>query len=181
MLFSCWKRLGREIGLGARITGALAILSVSACGFEALYGQSNYDSSVVKEVSAIRIEPASDRLGYFLRNAVLEHLVPTGIQTGHRYNLLLNLTAEHQPVAFKQDETVTRFNIVVDAQFVLLNKTNEKTLWQGKARSIAAYSIVLSEFANITAAQDAELRAASDLGHAIARQIAAYFTAESKT
>jgi len=175
-LSNYYIELRRGIRIGAKLAGAVSILMLTACGFEALYGESAEGPYVTEKASAIRIPPASDRLGYYLRTAVLEHLVPNGVQKEHQYNLVLDLRTEHQPLAFKQDETVTRFNIVVDAQFVLRNHTNEKTLLQGRARAIAAYSIVLSEFANISASQDAERRAANDLGHAIARRIAAYFS-----
>ena len=78
------------------------------------------------------------------------------------------------PLAFRRDKTVTRFNVIINADYSLKQESKNLILTSGTLSSIASYSVVFSEFANLSASKDAEERATLDLGKKIARLIGVY-------
>ena len=158
------KHLGILFGL---------LFLLCACGFHPLYQELANEAE--QDISgAIYIAPVDGRVGQVVRNFLLEHLSKSSDLDNQGLVLTVNLDTKKLPVAFKSDRTVTRFNVVMEAIFSLVERDSGKKLAGGEVRSIAAYSVVLSEFANISAAQNAERRAALDISQEIARQVAIY-------
>ena len=147
----------------------------SSCGFEPLYSERNNDSTQ-KYLDKLYIEPIPGRLGQIVRNQLLISLQVNSYVKSPLYSLFINLDTERRPVAFKLDKTITRYNLEMISEFSLVNNENGEIIFIETNRSIAAYSIVLSEFANITAAQDAERRAAIDISQQIVKRLGIYFS-----
>ena len=78
-------------------------------------------------------------------------------------------------VAFEKDESVTRFNLTVSASYQLVEIGTGSILSSGATRSVAAFNVVQSEFANISAEADAERRAALAVGENIWIRLGVYF------
>ena len=105
--------------------------------------------------SAISIAPIPDRVGQLVRNQLLDALTPQGRPRDPVYVLSVTLTQTKEAVAFRSDEQATRFNVSLEAQFVLREADGGAIVTQGNTRSVAPFNIVRSEFANITAEADA--------------------------
>ena len=153
----------------------ISTIIISRCGFEPLYSERS-NSSTQKYLDNLFIEPISGRLGQTVRNQLLISLQTSSYMKSPLYSLFINLDTERKPVAFKLDKTITRYNLEMISEFSLVNNVNGEILFNETNRSIAAYSIVLSEFANITAAQDAERRAAIDISQQIVTRLGIYFS-----
>jgi len=153
----------------------IIIIIISNCGFEPLYSERS-NSSTQKYLDNLFIEPIPGRLGQTVRNQLLISLQTNTYIKSPLYSLFINLDTERKPVAFKLDKTITRYNLEMISEFSLVNNVNGEILFNETNRSIAAYSIVLSEFANITAAQDAERRAAIDISQQIVTRLGIYFS-----
>tara|TARA_Y100000590_G_scaffold434101_1_gene551919 strand:+ start:3446 stop:3967 length:522 start_codon:yes stop_codon:yes gene_type:complete len=151
-----------------------ALFYFSSCGFNPLYA-SNQFSDIRTSSSKIYIEPIKGKIGQHITNSLKERIGGSSDSKSSAYILKVVIFSEKLPVAFKLDRTITRFNFVLDANYTLYERKTSKTLTKGSIRSIAAYSIVLSEFANITAAKDAERRAATDMGQEIGNRISLFF------
>ena len=161
-----WSKLGLLIVLGG----------LAACGFRPLYGpQAGYDQSL-EEFASISIAPIPDRIGQILRNELRDRLTPRGVPRSPRYRLAIVMGQTKEGLAFEKDETVTRFNLVVRATYQLVDVETGTVLTSGAARSVAAFNVVLSEFANIAAEADAESRTAKAVGEDIWVRLGVFFS-----
>ena len=149
---------------------------ISACGFQPIYGERTGGTSVRQDLGAILIAPIADRVGQLVRNQLIDALTPQGQPANPAYTLSVALTQTKEGVAFQSDEQATRFNLSLEAVFVLRRRTDDTVVAQGQTRSVAAFNIVRSEFANITAEADAQRRAARQVADSIALRLGVFFS-----
>lgn len=165
---------GRECGLRAsfrRLAVILFLLPLGACGFQPLYGERAGGVAVHQELSGVAIDPIPDRVGQLVRNQLIDALSPGGQPTAPVYRLAVTLQQRKEDVAFQRDEQATRVNLTLEANFVLREISNDRVVARGSTRSVAAYNIVQSEFANIAAEADAVRRAARQAADSIALRL----------
>jgi len=84
-----------------------------------------------------------------------------------RYRLIVTLSENREGLALRRDASVTRYNYVLRATFELRDAATDVVVDKGDARAIAAYNVVDSQFATLSAEQDAETRAARELAEQI--------------
>ncbi len=157
--------------------GALVLLAaLTACGFRPLYGpQAGYDSSLA-ELASITVSRIPDRTGQILQNDLRDRLTPRGAPANPRYRLGVSMLTQREGVAFEKDESVTRINLTLSASYQLTEIATGSVLSSGATRSVAAFNVVQSEFANISAEADAERRAALAVGENIWIRLGVYFS-----
>ena len=150
----------------------LIALAFSGCGFRPLYG--DHTGSGGETLAQIGVEQIPDRAGQKLRNMLLERLTPTGPPGNPAYVLSVSLDEARQELAIRKDETATRANLTVTAQFVL-RALREPQLgtYAGVANSTNSYNVLRSEFATLSAENDARDRALRVLAEEIRIRIAA--------
>lgn len=152
------------------------LAGLTACGFRPLYGpQAGYDASLV-ELASVTIVPIPDRLGQILHNDLRDRLTPRGAPLNPRYRLAVSMAKQKEGLAFEKDESVTRFNLTVSASYRLTEIATGSVVTAGSTRSVAAFNVVQSEFANISAEADAERRAARAVGENIWIRLGVYFS-----
>ncbi len=117
------------------------------------------------------IDPIPDRVGQLVRNQLIDALSPGGQPAAPVYRLSVTLQQRKEDVAFQRDEQATRVNLTLEAGFVLREMSSEQIVARGSTRSVAAYNIVQSEFANIAAEADAVRRAARQAADSIALRL----------
>ena len=161
-----WWSSGAAVALG---------LALGACGFQPLYGDREHGADTLAAMAEVRIAPIPDRLGQVVRNHLLDILTPRGAPAEARYRLTVTLRKTKEGLAFEQDESVTRFDVTIAADYELAEVASGETVAKGTARSIASYNVVRSDFANIAAERDAELRLARELSDEIALRLAVAF------
>ncbi len=168
-----WWSRGRPL---TRFAALVLLAGLTACGFRPLYGpQGGYNASLA-ELASVRIPPIPDRLGQVLHNTLLDRLTPRGAPPNPRYRLGVNMVKRKEGLAFEKDESVTRFNLTVSATYQLTEIATGNVLTTGSARSVAAFNVVQSKFANISAETDAERRAARAVGEDIWIRLGIYFS-----
>src|SRR5258708_37835894 len=59
-------------GWGAKLLLLLVALTTAACGFRPLYGRTDLDPRVAPTLAAVYVDPIPDRVGYELRNSLLD-------------------------------------------------------------------------------------------------------------
>jgi LPS-assembly lipoprotein len=153
----------------------LAAALLTACGFQPLYGERSGGMQVRQAFSSIFIAPIPDRVGQLVRNQLIDALTPQGQSREPAYVLGVTLTQTKEGVAFQSDEQATRFNVTLGARFDLREIGGGAIVVQGSTRSVAAFNIVRSEFANITAEADAQRRAARQVADSIVLRVGVHF------
>ncbi len=153
----------------------LAAPALGACGFQPLYGQRTGSASPV-ELGLITIDTIADRGGQKLHNFLRDRLNPLGLPPEPLYRLQLKLITSKRDLAIRKDETATRSNLILSANFILRDIRTGKVLFKGKARSTNSYNILESQFATIASLNDATTRATRELGDDISARLAIFFS-----
>jgi LPS-assembly lipoprotein len=163
-------QLCRAFALAAMLGGGLG-----ACGFEPLYGDRGHaGEGATAEIASVRIAPIADRTGQQLYNFLRDRLNPRGIPDDPRYMLAVTLEEDTEALAVQRDETATRVNLTLEADFVLLDVPSGKRVFRGRSRSTTSYDILRAQYATLVAASDARRRSARDLSDDIANQVALF-------
>lgn len=168
--------LHRPLQLFALLLLAGAMLPLGACGFRPLYGDNGTTASTVNRLADVDVIAPETVLGRSLKYSLLDSLSSDGNSpTSATYKLTLNPSSYRQDVAIQQDAAVTRANFVLVVPFILTSVADGKTVFKSTARARSSYNRVDSEFANLSAAQDAEKRTAETVAKDIKQQISVFF------
>ncbi|MBS0469921.1 MAG: hypothetical protein JSR60_02530 [Proteobacteria bacterium] len=161
----------------------VALTLLSACGFRPLYGGVN--GQMRDTLATIYVEPMPDKIGYELRNKMIDLLDGPGTPGGARYHLKLSLTTSTQGIALQnaaaagQSTVVTRYNDTLTVTYSLVD-TAGKTVMSGTETALSAYNVLPSgpqaNYGTLTAQQDAERRAAEDIAQRILFDLNVHFT-----
>jgi LPS-assembly lipoprotein len=152
-----------------------AMLLLQACGFQPLYADNN-NLGVSSTLSSIYVEPISDRVGYDLRNDLLDRLDATSSAQGSRYRLKLYLTELEEPVVFQPNTAITRYNYTLTAHYDLVAREGAEAVKSGDVTAFAAYNVAASPYlySTVAAQRDAKNRAANDIAERIRIELAVF-------
>jgi len=116
------------------------------------------------------------RAGQIVRNKLLNLLHLKIAADQPVFKLSVSLKESREGMAFQQDDSATRFNLRLTAQFKLTDIRNGQSLLVSNARAISAYNVVRSDYANLINRRDALRRAAESVAESIRDRIAVYFS-----
>ena len=157
----------------------VGLLGLAACGFQPLYGQHGVSGgSATEELAAIRIVPIANRTGQMLYNELRDRLNPRGTPSSPRYALTVTVTEQIEELAFRGDETATRANLRLVADYVLhravseSSSGNSEAVTEGRARIATAYDILESQFATVISIEDARARSVKALSEDLQARLA---------
>lgn len=151
---------------------AAVLISLAACGFRPLHAPGGGAEPGV--LAGIEIAHIPDRLGQVVRNHLLDRLTPRGAPAAATYRFAVSLRTSKEPLAIARDDTATRFNVSVEADYDLSLISTGETVLQGGVRSVAAYDVVSSGYANTVAERNAELRAAREVSDELKTRVAVF-------
>jgi LPS-assembly lipoprotein len=168
---------GGDAARSLRIAAVAACgLWLSGCGFHPLYGNTALDTHVGPTLANVYVEPISDRVGYELRNNLLDLFNGTGQNDGATYRLKLSLSEMEEAVVLQSDTAITRYNYTLSAHYELIPRESTAAVKSGNVTARSAYNVAAAPFlyATVTAERDAKNRAANDMAERIRTQIAVY-------
>jgi LPS-assembly lipoprotein len=164
------SRRGVLLALGALLGG---------CGFRPMLKAVD-DTNVQGELAAVEVKTQTDRLGYLVRDSLLDQLNPAGVHVPARYVLHINLQSRKSALGIQLDNTATRFNLTLTARFRLLDADNGQVLYSSIVRRVSSYNAISDPYAELAAEFDAEKRAAREVGSDIRTQIAIHFVRQAE-
>ncbi len=156
------------------LTAATVLLLLGGCGFHPLYGQSALDPAVMQELASVHVDPLRDRQGQLIHNALLTSLSPRGEAAQARYRLVILLTINEAQQALRTDDTATRDVLYYNITFYLYEGPTAVTA--GTFSQVYSYDFLQEHYADISAQEDVQRRAASAIANEIRNRLAAYFT-----
>lgn len=169
------RRLRRR-GSVALVVGAAA--GLVGCGLRPLHGGSQ-GLEIDSKLAAIDVTTPKDRIGYVLREDLLDALNPRGMSVSGRYDLVVRLQRSINSLIIQLNDDVTRFDLVLAAFYELRDKDDGKVLFRSAGRRIASYNQRRAPFATEISQRDAEERAARELSAFIRTQLALYFAGDA--
>jgi LPS-assembly lipoprotein len=149
---------------------------LGACNFRPLYLAQGADNTATRsELAAIEIQGLGGRLGYLLRNALLDELNPATVNVPARYVLDVSLSSRADPLGIQLDSTITRYNLALFAVFQLREKATSNVLVSSAVQRISSYNVSRQPYADLVASQTAERRAAQEIATEIRTMLAVEF------
>jgi len=154
---------------------AIAFLT-AGCGFQPLYGGGPTGPGVGAMLSSIYVDQIPDRVGYELRNDLLDRFDATGSPMGSRYRLKLYLMQLEEPVVFQPNTSITRYNYTLTAHYDLIASGASDPIKSGDVTALAAYNVAAAPFlySTVAAQRDAQTRAANEIAERIRTELAVY-------
>jgi len=163
-----------DLGRG-KVTGALTAvlaLAIAGCGFQPMHSQRSNASAAA--LATIDIGLIADRTGQILRNELLQEMQPQGPARQQPYLLTVTLAEYLRDLALKRNDAATRANLTLVASFVVSQGSNGLLIHSGSARSVNAYNILTSDFATLSARENARKRGARQLALEIKERISVW-------
>lgn len=153
---------------------ALASLSLSGCGLRPLYagGESGV---VVAGVRSVAVAPIEGRVGWLVRNALVDRLGGEAEQ-GVRYRLQVELDDDITSLGIRGDRAATRERRSLRARYQLVEATTGAVVVDATAGSDAGIDVVSSEYATVAAEQSAAERLSMVVADQIAARIALFLS-----
>jgi len=139
----------------------LATLSLAACGFTPLYG----DTAARSALTRITVSAPEDRLGYRLREQ-LEDALGLDRSQAPQWRLETDVSQSRRPLGRRIDDTATRYELTVRAAWTL-TPANGGDAMTGSETVTTTYAAADQPYAAISAQQDGEERAAAELARRI--------------
>lgn len=159
---------------------ALALV-LGGCGFHPLYAENGPNNGKGGGgpgggvFSTVYVDAIPERVGYEMRNSLLD-LFNSDVAVDHAsYRLNIILREVREPLAFKGDASITRYNYRLAAHYVLFALPKEDSVKTGNVRGIAAYNVAQSPYATVAGEKDAEDRAAQEIAERIRIELAVFF------
>ena len=162
----------------ARLAGLGVTLGIvlGACGFQPLYGQASGSSiATVDDLARVQITPLGERTGQQLHNLLRDRINPRGQPAQPAYVLTVTLDENIRELGVEIDETATRSNLSLRANFELRLAATGERLTNGNSVSINSYNILSNEFATFSAEQDPRERGLREIADDIKVRLAIFF------
>jgi len=171
------------------LLACLAALGLSACGFRPLYGSFSTAPATVATFRAIYVEPISERVGYELRNTLIDLLDASGSPAGAQYHLAVTYREKTYPVAVQNQSVpigagktineiiTTRYNYRLDIDYRLLTPKGE-VVTKGEEDALGSYNVTASSagaYATEMGKLDAQRRAADEIANRVKLDLAVWF------
>jgi LPS-assembly lipoprotein len=152
-----------------------AAILLPGCGFQPLYAD-NDNLGVSSTLSTIYVEPISERVGYDLRNDLLDRLDASTSAQGSRYRLKLSISELEVPVVFTPNTAITRYNYTLTAHYDLVAREGAEAVKSGDVTAFAAYNVAAAPYlySTVAAQREAKARAANDIAERIRIELAVF-------
>jgi LPS-assembly lipoprotein len=157
-----------------RLLTAAAPLLLAACGWHPLYGRLDDSGGAGLELASVHIQPIADRTGQNLYNELRDRMNPAGVPADPHYDLVIGLTEQYQQYLVQTDQTATRVDLTLYANFALYQRGSTGPLMIGQSRTTTSYDQLTNQYASVVSAEDARRRGAVSIADDIANRIAVY-------
>jgi len=157
------------------------MLALAGCGFRPLYGRYGVNPGAQRIFASIYVTPIDgDRVGYQLRNSLIDLLQASQSAAGTIYRLDVQLKETRQGVAVQPNASITRYNYTLYAEYALTDARSGKVVTRGTQSTLSAYNVMpsssTSAYSTLTARQDAQKRAAEDIANRIRMDLGVFFS-----
>ena len=154
-------------------------IALTACGFRPLYAIGPNGLGPGDAMAGIYIELIPERVGYQLRNHLLDRLGAAGSSDGAAYRLKISLREQSLGVAIRPNASITRYNYTLQARYDLIPTDGTAAVKSGNVSALAAYNVATAPYATVVAEQDASNRAAGDIAERLRVELAVFFAEET--
>ena len=140
----------------------IGFLSLTACGFEPIYG---VDKPANKIMGKIDIAVSNGRNAFELRDRLIERLGV--LESDPTYLLKYRSSINSKNLTISKDNDVTRYTLQGETNFDLVNLASKKVIYTNTIVSNTAYSATAGTYPTAIAERDANVRLSRDMADKI--------------
>lgn len=161
-----------------RLLLLIGVLVLGACGFQPLYGTRSVGQSASIQLAQVRIQPIADRTGQLLYNKLRDRMNPRGKPGDPLYLLQISLQERQERLLVEKDETASRVNLILRADYQLKQIGTGEVLDSGVSQTVISYDVlgVEVQLSTLTSEADVRDRATEQLSEDISTRLAIYFS-----
>ena len=155
----------------------LGLLALAGCGFQPLYGRNSATGEggdAGPERAQVHIQPIADRVGQNLYNILRDRMNPLGVPQDPRYDLAIAVRQTSELLLIQQNQTATRVNITLYADYQLFRHGKQGAILNGQARSTTTYDVLSDPYSSVVSANDAQRRGAQSLADEISNRVSVF-------
>jgi LPS-assembly lipoprotein len=160
---------------------AAFLVTLGGCGFQPLYQKQQASDAVIDDLAQVQVLNLidqvnhDDRLGQKVKNFLLDRLNPGGRPGNPFYVLAVEVGESTTELGVKFTDEATRAKLSMNAIYTLTEKKTNAVLFRGNTRSVNSYNIVKSDFATLSAENNAKDRAAREIADDIKLRLGIFF------
>lgn len=155
------------------------LLNLSACGFTPIYSEASLGGALKSRLDQIKVKPIAGKFGQTLRLEILDIFQQYNEPQRPDYVLKVNLKQKEEATAIEQDRQITRYNVIVTADYTLNTDSAGESLDKGSVKLVGSYDAVESEFATYVAKQAAIERITKEIAQELKHRVVASLLNES--
>jgi LPS-assembly lipoprotein len=162
------------------VAALLCLLLLAGCGFEPLYGKTEYmqsaDPDMATSRAAIDIANVPDREGQRLRNLLIDRLYVRGRPAVGHYTLALTpLQNSTTNLGIRKDATSTRAMTTIGTHIKLVENSTGRVLLERDVHAVGGYNQLDNQLATITSKRSVTDHMLEELSDSVVREIDLYF------
>lgn len=174
MLWSRRRVLSRATALTV-LAGAGA--GLAGCGFRPVYGQREDGRATAALLHRVDIDSIPDRPGQKLRNLLIDRFYLSGeAPDKEEYQLRTALKILEQKTGLAKDDSATRAQLTVTADFELREIATDRVRYQATSVARVSFSLLVGSYATYSTRENALNRALIQIADDIKTRIALYFS-----
>jgi LPS-assembly lipoprotein len=131
---------------------------LSGCGFQPMYAPSTAQNAA--PLPSLTVSTIADRSGQILREALEQRL---GRSQSGDYRLDVTLEENLQYLGIQKDSTTSYVRLSLIATYRVVDQKTNKAVYKDQARSQSGYTVVISDYGNLVAEQDAREKTLQEL------------------
>ena len=152
----------------------LSLILASGCGLRPVHAKMS--SGLAQELASVQIADIPGREGQIVKYKLADLLNPDGVGSYPAYRLDIALSEQKNELGIQEDLRVTRYDIVMIADYRLVSLATNQVASSGTARIKSSFNRTASEFSTFVAEEDSREIAAAEIAQDLKQRLTAYFS-----
>lgn len=132
-------------------------LTISACGFQAVYNSSEGEKNYQEELAAIKIQKGKKHIDQELKNHLERLLNPYEVITEPKYLLIINLNTSTYSTIITSSGASGREKVTLNASYILKDIKSQEVISTNSASAKDDYNVEDTRFANYISNEEIEI------------------------
>lgn len=125
----------------------ISLCILQSCGFQPLYGTHSASTTSHGLLSSVTVSPIKGRIGQIFKTTLEDTLNPSHTVAEQKYRLDVTLNTTQSSLAIQRDQTISRYQIIVTANYTLTDIATNTTVRKGKLERESGYDRITSPYA----------------------------------
>ena len=151
---------------------ALIAFFMTACGFHPLYQGSTTLTGGTTTLDKVTLGDITGAQAQQVKNELIDRFYHNGTPANTKYILKISLSELIRDLVIQKNDTTTRAQLVLLAQYQFLDKDTREMIDIGSLRAVSSYNILPSQYSTLVTQNDARDRNVRELADKLTTRLA---------